>query len=610
MTLVAELNRRKVFKAGAAYLVVAWLMVQAASIGFPAFEAPPWALRVFILVAMLGFPLALVLAWVLDLTPEGIRLDAKPSGSGRLYAIAALLAALALAWYFRGQPAYRADEGPSQAPATPATGAPAADARSLAVLPFANMSPDPENEFFADGISEELLNVLSRVGQLKVASRTSAFAFKGKDKSVREIARELGVAHVVEGSVRKQGQRVRITAQLIDARTDQHLWSDTYDRELTDIFAVQEEIARAISGALGKALGLEGGVGQVRVAKVTGDLAAYEVYLRGRQLFHQRGESLATARQLLEDAVARDPQFAQAWAVLSAVHIVSPGYITVTEREGAGRADHAARRALELDDSLALPYAVLGRAAISQGDLLQADQWLEQAIEHDARESSAWLWRGGLHIAVGEFVQAEEYLRKALEIDPYTGINHGWFGLVRSLQGDREQGDAEVRRASELGWSGGWLLQVLFALDAGDRAGAANAARNYYSQRRDPPPGVQRYAHAAVEAILDPARGSAFVDAVRTNRDWGGIGPVSMVAALGMHREAVELAIDPDVPPDASADVMRWVPSARGTIEEPGFIALAEQSGLMAWWRARGFPDGCRLADAPARHLDCTERWQ
>ena len=197
MSLLDELKRRKVFKVGAAYLVVAWLAVQAASIGFPAFDAPPWALRVFILIALLGFPIAVVMAWVFDFTREGVKLDVDASGSKRLFAVAALLIVLALGWYFYGQPSFRKGD-----PATPVGGGP----NSIAVLPFANIGGKADEDYFSDGMTEELLNVLAKIPKLNVVARTSVFEFKGKGGDVREIGRKLGVSHIVEGSVRREGE--------------------------------------------------------------------------------------------------------------------------------------------------------------------------------------------------------------------------------------------------------------------------------------------------------------------------------------------------------------------------------------------------------------------
>ena len=244
MRLFDELKRRKVFKVGAAYLVVAWLAVQAASIGFPAFDAPPWVLRIFILIALLGFPIAVVMAWVFDLTPEGVKLDADTSGSKRLFAVAALLVVLAVGWYFYGQPSFRKGDV-----ATPTI----ADQNSIAVLPFANISGKADQSYFSDGMTEELLNVLAKVPQLKVVARTSVFQFKDKGGDIREIGRKLGVTNIVEGSVRRDGPEVRITAQLVRVADGFHIWSETYDRKLESVFALQDEIAQRI-GACAQAL--------------------------------------------------------------------------------------------------------------------------------------------------------------------------------------------------------------------------------------------------------------------------------------------------------------------------------------------------------------------
>ena len=283
MSLFEELKRRKVFKAGAAYLVVAWLLVQVASIAFPAFDAPPWALRVFILLCLLGFPVALVLSWMLTLTSEGIRLDPAVTGTRRVIATSVLFAALALAWFYRGQPALR--EAMAPASATTAAAAPAAkpvEARSIAVLPFENLSEDKANAFFADGIQDEILTGLAKVGELTVISRTSTAKYASHPDNLKTIAAELGVAHILEGSVQKAGNQVRVNVQLIEAATDKHLWAETYDRELLDVFGVQSEVATAIAAQLKATLTADARKSMaVRPSQVE---EAYAAFLRGRAL--------------------------------------------------------------------------------------------------------------------------------------------------------------------------------------------------------------------------------------------------------------------------------------------------------------------------------------
>ena len=359
MSLFDELKRRKVFKVGAAYLVVAWLVVQAASIGFPAFDAPPWALRIFILIALLGFPIAVVMAWVFDLTPEGVKLDADTSGSKRLFAAAALLIVLALGWYFYGQPSFRKGDV-----ATPVI----ADRNSIAVLPFANMSGKSDQDYFSDGMTEELLNVLAKVPQLKVVARTSVFQFKGKGGDIREIGRKLGVTNIVEGSVRRDGEDVRITAQLVRVADGFHIWSETYDRKLERVFALQDEIARRIGDALKLSLGVSAPV----APRAPIDPEAYDEYLKGRALLRERRD-LPSAIAHLKAAVAKAPEFAAAWSSLSLTYEVSFWFTrhmtpALAAEFLAGEAA-AAERAAALEPDAATTEHALGNVARAQFQL-------------------------------------------------------------------------------------------------------------------------------------------------------------------------------------------------------------------------------------------------
>jgi TolB-like protein len=610
MSLIAELKRRKVFKVGAAYLVVAWLAVQAASIGFPAFDAPPWALRIFILVALLGFPVAVVLAWVFDSTPDGMVVDQPARGGKLVFGAAALLAVLAVGWYFYGQPSFR--KGDAATPRSAHEPAPAQAAKaspnSIAVLPFRNMSSDKENEYFADGISEELLNVLARIDTLEVASRTSAFSFRDKDVPVAQIASVLKVAHVLEGSVRKQGNRVRITAQLIDAASDKHLWSDTYDRDLDDIFAVQQEIAQAISKELGRVLGHGDALAEVQVQRPTSDLGAYEAYLSGRELFHRRGAGLAEARRLLEDAVQRDARFADAWATLAAVHAVSPTYLLIPRDEAMNRAWDAAQRAIALDNKNSLAHAVQGRVLAYRGAFADASAALSEAITLGGKDSTPFLWRALNDTRLGEFDKARADIRRCLEIDPLLGINHGWNGILAGLTGDRRGGDAELARAAELGWSAAAYYQAMFALGDGRREDAAALLRTSFVQRGAP----ADYGDAVVAAVLDPARKPALVALVtQLNNEYvDGVGTASTLAALGLYQEAIVRSLAKTAGAEDVGSAVRWFPTSRGMMSEPAYLELAEREGLMAWWRANGFPQGCVLVASAPRHLDCSERWR
>src|SRR6478735_3404050 len=310
-TLFAELKRRKVVKVGAVYLVAAWLAVQAASIGFPAFDAPPWALRVFILVLLLGFPIVVVLTWVLDVTPEGVRVEPSSVGNKRVIGVAIALAVLGVAWYFYGQPSVRPGQSVVDAatakPASPAA-VPTVDDKSIAVLAFTDLSPKHDQDYFSDGMSEEILNALAQIRDLRVAGRTSSFYYKGRNVDLRTIGKALGVAHVLEGSVRTQGNKVRITAQLIRTTDGIHLWSKNFDGELDDVFKLQDQVARAIVDELKPML-----VGDQKtqlVAQATNDPEAYRLYLQASELLNKRDYSRAKdVIGWLEEALERDPRF-------------------------------------------------------------------------------------------------------------------------------------------------------------------------------------------------------------------------------------------------------------------------------------------------------------
>jgi TolB-like protein len=323
--MLAELKRRNVFKVGAAYLVVAWLVVQVASIALPAFEAPHWVLRVFILLLGLGFPLALVLAWTLELTPDGLRVEPAPRGNKRIFATAGGLAALALLWYFVGQPALRpaatvapgaaAPTVPSAAiaPVAASAAAIAPSPKSIAVLPFADFSQGHDQSWFADGLTDEILNALTRTPDLLVSARTSSFGYKESTLSIPQIAAELGVAHVLEGSVRSTPQRIRVTAQLIRAADGFHVWSQNYDRDAADVIAIQEDLARQIAVAMQTSMDPAAISDMALVG--TRSVEAYQAYLHGVATVNtlDHAQYLA-AYDRFEHARASDPTFAAAHA--------------------------------------------------------------------------------------------------------------------------------------------------------------------------------------------------------------------------------------------------------------------------------------------------------
>src|SRR5438552_370182 len=348
-----ELKRRNVYKVAVAYAVVAWLLIQIATQVFPFFEIPNWAVRLVVLLLIIGFPVALVLAWAFEITPEGIKRTEEVDHSqptthrtGRtldFLIIAVLLVIIGVFAYQRF--------GLSQKTSVSVSAIPE---KSIAVLPFENRSGDPDNAYFADGIQDEILTRLAKIADLKVISRTSTQHYKSAPENLSEIARQLGVAHIVEGSVQKSGDSVRVNVQLIKAANDSHLWADTFDRKLTDIFSVESEVAKAIADQLRAKL--TGQEEQVITAKPTENVEAYDAYLRGLAYSLKPGilpANQLSAQKYLREAVRLDPKFALSWALLS--YVEARGYITaglqptVALRE---EAQQAAETALTLQPNL------------------------------------------------------------------------------------------------------------------------------------------------------------------------------------------------------------------------------------------------------------------
>jgi serine/threonine-protein kinase len=460
MSLIAELKRRKVFKVGAAYLVIAWLAVQAASIAFPTFEAPLWALRVFILVCLLGFPIAVVMAWVFDATPEGVKFDGNVSGNKRVFAGAAVLVVLALGWYFYGQPAFRkGDVTKPTAIAAPAVAA--APEKSIAVLPFVDMSEGKDQEYFSDGLSEQLLNALAQLPELHVAGRTSSFYFKGHNEDLREIGRKLNVATVLEGSVAKSGDTLRVTAQLINAEDGYHLWSQTYDRPFHDVFALQDEIA----GNVVAALKLKLLPGHAPATPRSSSPESYDQYLLGLALMRQTSlDGWNRAIAAFGRAVALDPGFAPALAGLAeAEYEVSYNNTDATGVIAAqARALQRAERAIAIAPTLADGYRTRGRLrSESAFDQSGAMADFTRALELNPGDSGSQQKLGDLLRCLGRFDEGQAALDKALDLDPLSVPAMVSLANLYKSRGDFAQAERYFERALQLSPDSSYALEGL-----------------------------------------------------------------------------------------------------------------------------------------------------
>jgi adenylate cyclase len=311
------LKRRHIYRVGAAYVVVAWAVAQVIDLLSQVFALPAWIAQPALALLAVGFPVALVAAWVIESKPHEAVVTAVKSKPTVLDWT--LCGALALVLVFMG---YQQITRPSQQAGVSAAreaAASPANAISLAVLPFSNLSSDPEQEFFSDGITEEITSALAKVPDLRVVARTSAFEFKGQNRNIQRIGEQLNATHLIEGSVRRAGSRVRITAQLINARDGTHIWSENYDRELTDIFAIQEDIARTITASLNMSLGLKPGENLVNNRNI--DAQSYQQFLQAKALWIVRGQAnLTSSQRTFEQVIAQNPNYAPAWAFLCATH--------------------------------------------------------------------------------------------------------------------------------------------------------------------------------------------------------------------------------------------------------------------------------------------------
>ncbi len=446
----AELKRRRVFRVMALYGAASFAVLEAADILVPMMGLPEAVTRGVALLLLLGFPLAIVLEWAFELTPEGVRrtteaapgeltqIIATPASkrwTSGLLALAGMTALLAGAWYVGRQSI--------SGVAVQATGV---SSPSIAVLPFVNMSSDPEQEYFSDGISEELLNLLATIPELRVASRTSAFSFKGQDLEIPEIARRLNVAHVLEGSVRKAGTEVRITAQLVDAQTDTNLWSQTWDRTLEDIFAVQDEIAVEVVARLEVTL-----LGAAPKAEAT-DPEAYALFLQGRQLGRQRtAEGLQRSVEVLEQAIAIEPDYVQAWGELARQYTTQVGSGLRPIDEGHGLAREAANHALAIDPEYAPAIAHLGLVAMAHdGDLVTAARHYQRALSLSPTDTEIMADAATLLQSLGRLEEAIALKEYAVARDPVNPRGHHNMGNAYRWAGRWDDAIASYRAALAL----------------------------------------------------------------------------------------------------------------------------------------------------------------
>src|SRR5438128_8671017 len=408
LNLFSELKRRNVYKVAVAYAIVGWLLVQVATQVFPFLEIPNWVVRLVIALVVIGFPIALVIAWAFEATPQGIKRteDVDLSAAARapkkhawIYVVV-IGAAISIALFFLG----RYTAGNATPPQSEAATVPA---KSIAVLPFENLSDEKQNAYFAEGVQDEILTRLGKVADLKVISRTSTQHFKSAPDNLPQIAKQLGVMNILEGSVQKANDQVRVNVQLINALSDAHLWAETYDRKLTDIFAVESEISKTIADTLQAKLTRSE---KISIAKVpTANTEAYELYLKGRFFWNKRtGADLKRAIDYFNQAIAKDPNYALAYAGLADSYTLLSVFGAASPQDSIPQARAAAKKALELDNTLAEAHASSGRILSGYDyDFERAIAEFERAIQLNPNYETSYHWiSNGPLTARGEFDRA------------------------------------------------------------------------------------------------------------------------------------------------------------------------------------------------------------
>jgi TolB-like protein len=602
-SLIQELKRRNVFKATTAYLVLAWVVIQVTSEAVPALGLPDWVNTLVFLLGALGLPFVILFSWAFELTPEGIKKDAEVAQSDSITSVTAqklnyviiglLVVAIGLMLFDRTP-----SSGEQQAPiiSSSAEADSATNIASIAVLPFMNMSNDPEQEFFSDGITEELLNVLAKIDTFEVASRTSSFKFKGSKDKIPDIAKDLNVRYVVEGSVRRAGQTIRITAQLIDSSNDRHLWSDTYDRPLTvdNVFIIQDEISQNIVSALSKELGLDEVI-TVQTTHTTDNLSAYELYLQARAIQTTR-LNLDDVTRLLDLALEQDPDYADALALAAVNYALLAVYGTelpLTRQELSDKSVEYANKAISLNDNSANAYAVLGfnlHLLSMSGTKIQWSKGFEyykKAIALNPKNPQALNWLAAGKMTLGYLNETRELLLQCISAEPTYSSCHANLMFVEAALGD----DSAAIKRLETVLNMGGLDIVDYApilsfvrLDmplAFKTYSASETAFKGWSGHDDLFQALKtpEQDHSQLLAELLDYSDSYMTGRTTMFRDYPLLQSLIMIS-LGFH--------------DTFLSQFNWEPALKRYRQSETFKSNLINMGALNYWREYGFPEQCR----------------
>jgi TolB-like protein len=597
----ARLRRRKLVRWSLAYAAGAWALLQVIGFLVDAFHWPDGSKQVATLALLTGLPIAMVIAWY-----HGDRGEQRATRTELTLIVVLLLLGGALVW--RWGPPMHAERGEMAAGRggggrTPT--AAAADDLSVAVLPFVNMSSDPEQEYFSDGLAEEILNALAKVPQLRVIGRTSSFQFKGRNEDLRIIGEKLGSAHLLEGSVRRSGQQVRITAQLIRVADGSHLWSETYDRGVQDIFEVQRDIAQQVTAALQQVLG--GETAEARVKAATSNMTAYDLYLEGRYLFNTRAlENISRGLQLLKAATERDPSFAEAHATFAVAVMVSrdypsadpQGFIPITQ------AERSAHRALELDPALAEAHAALGMIHASRLEWGEADEEFRNAIADEPHNAMANMWYGNFLRGLGRIRAALPFYETARHFDPQASVALGNLAISYAALGRIEDAERLLDFARDRGMRHPTfcIARIAIGTARGDQGMVQAALGEWFSFFTSWMPAGAEVVLA--RAAFDPgARADArrlLVESIQSEKQLQSWATLLVAALAGDFDTAFASASFVSLSGAVSWGGAIWHPSLAAWRADPRFGQLVVRLQMPAYWRAAGWPDFCR----PVSQLD------
>jgi TolB-like protein len=546
-----ELKRRNVYKVAITYVVVAWLLIQLASILLPTFEAPSWVMKVFIVFLAFGFVISAMISWAFEATPEGLKptkdvppeVAAKlPSWSRRKFAtfivvVAAIAAALFAYQFLQTRNAAKVQPGQTAAEPTSTT-----TQKSIAVLPFSNLSHDPDNAYFAAGIQDEIITRLAKIGELKVVSCLSTQRFKSAADDLPAIAKQLGVANLLQGSVQRSADAVRVNVQLVKAETENRVWADTFDRKVTDVFQIESDIAKTIAEKLQAKL--TGSEERAISVKPTADVEAHQLYLQGRYLWNRRtAENLKKALSYFEQAAEKDSGYALAYAGIADTCVLIPTYGAGTPQEYLPRARAAAEKALELDNDLAEAHASLGYVLLLDFKRAESAKEYERAIALNPNYATAHQWYGTGPLAVeGKFDQAIAETKRAAELDPISPILSAEIGRMLILARRYPEAISQLRNTVELYPEFYWGHRSLgYALElSGAPAEAINEYQKAFQLNNDPVVlAMLGHAKAATSNQTEARRAVAQLNELGRTRYVSGYAFAVSYLAIGDRNEAL-----------------------------------------------------------------------